>query len=257
MLGAIIGDIVGSAYEFAPVKTAVFPLFTERSSFTDDTVMTIATADALLNGLSYADAYKKWGRRYPNPTGAYGGRFKEWLFSESIEPYHSFGNGSAMRVSPIGWAFATLEETLAEAERSAAVTHDHPEGIKGAQAVAAAIFMARNGSSKKDIKAYIEQTFAYDLSRTIDDIRPTYQFNETCQGSVPESIIAFLESTSLEHAIRLAVSLGGDADTQACIAGSIAEAYYRAIPEDMKQQARSLLPNDMLDVLDLFRAVTK
>lgn len=175
-----------------------------------------------------------------------------WLMSDNPRPYNSYGNGSAMRVSPVGWAFDTLEETLEKAKESAAITHNHPEGIKGAQAVAACVYLARTGKSKEEIRTYIENTFGYDLNRTCEEIRPTYSFDVTCQGSVPESIIAFLDSTSFEHAIRLAVSLGGDADTMGAITGSIAEAYYQEIPEEIKREALRRLPDEFTDVMERF-----
>ena len=239
MFGAIIGDICGSVYEWFNYKTPdpqTISLTRPKSpltecNFTDDTVMTIATADALMKKCDYAVAYKDWGRRYPR--AGYGDTFMNWLLSDSLEPYNSWGNGSAMRISPVGWAFDTLEETLAEAKRSAEVTHNHPEGIKGAQSVAAAVLLARSGKSKKEIKEYIELTFGYDLSRTTDQIRPEYKFDVSCQGSVPESIICFLESRDYVHALQLAISIGGDTDTIACIAGGIAEAFYREIPDEL------------------------
>ena len=227
MLGAIIGDIVGSVYEWNNIKTKDFPLFSERCFFTDDTVMTVAVADALLNGGTsdaFIDAMKKFGRLYPN--SGYGGRFAGWLSSDNREPYNSWGNGSAMRVAPCAWFADSLDEAESLAELSAAVTHDHPEGIKGARATAAAIYLARTGVTKAGIKDYIETKYGYDLSRTLDVIRPRYRFNESCQGTVPEAIIAFLESDGFEDAIRNAISLGGDSDTLAAITGGIAEAYY-------------------------------
>ncbi len=229
MLGAVAGDIIGSVYEFNNTHRYDFELFTPRSTFTDDTVLTVAVADCILHGKDYARTIWEYGNRYPDR--GYGGRFPNWLDSKDLKPYNSFGNGSAMRVSPVGFAFDTLEETLAEARRSAEVTHNHPEGIKGAQAVAAAIFLARRGESKGYIREYITDTFGYDLNRTLDEIRPNYTFDETCQGSVPEAIIAFLESNDYEDAIRKAVTLGGDSDTIACITGGIAQAHYGGVPE--------------------------
>jgi ADP-ribosylglycohydrolase len=228
MLGAIIGDIVGSIYEFDNIKTKDFPLFGEKCFFTDDTVMTVAVADALMKDGSaddFIDSMKEFGRLYPD--AGYGGNFGWWLTSDDREPYNSYGNGAAMRVSPCAWFAETLEEAEDLAERSAAVTHNHPEGIKGAKATAAAIFLARESKSKAEIKEYIEKKYGYDLNRTLDEIRPVYQFNETCQETVPEAIIAFLESTDFEDAIRNAVSLGGDSDTLAAITGSIAEGAYQ------------------------------
>jgi len=233
MFGAIIGDIIGSVYEWNNIKTKDFPLFSEHCSFTDDTVMTIAVAEALMNGGTsddFIDAMKKYGRFYPDI--GYGPRFGDWLSSDDREPYNSWGNGSAMRVAPCAWFASSLEIAETLAERSAAVTHNHPEGIKGAQATAAAIYLARVGKTQSEIKEYIENTYGYDLSRTLDEIRPTYTFDVSCQGSVPEAIIAFLESNDFEDAIRNAISLGGDSDTIAAITGSIAEAAYE-IPSDI------------------------
>jgi len=250
MVGAIAGDIIGSAYEGRRTKTTDFELFTSYSRFTDDTVLTVAVADCILNGKDYARTFKEYGRRFPH--AGYGGMFKRWLWSDSLLPYHSFGNGSAMRVSPVGFACSTLEDMLAEAKRSAEVTHNHPEGIKGAQAIASAIFLARVGSSKKEIKDYIEKNFGYDLGRTLDQIRPTYRFDDTCQGSVPQAIIAFLESEDYEDAVRKAVSLGGDADTLACMTGGIAQAYYKQVPGYIVAKVRELLDKDLLAVVDEF-----
>ena len=246
MLGAIIGDIVGSVYEWNNIKTKDFPLFSEKCFFTDDTVMTIAVADALLNGgtaNAFIDSMKKFGRLYPN--AGYGSRFENWLHSDEREPYNSWGNGSAMRVSPCGWFAESLEEAEALAKKSAAVTHNHPEGIKGAQATAAAIYLARNETKKDKIKEYIESKYNYDLSRTLDAIRPSYRFNETCQETVPEAIIAFLESSSFEDAIRNAISLGGDSDTLAAITGSIAEAAYGIPTADF--EGTGYVPNGILE----------
>jgi ADP-ribosylglycohydrolase len=250
MLGAIAGDVIGSAYEWMAHKSTDFPLFSPSSRFTDDSVLTVATAHAILTGSSYADAYHGFGNRYP--TAGYGGTFQQWLRIPDRKPYGSWGNGSAMRVSPVGLIGASLEEVLAEASRSASVTHDHPEGIRGAQAVAAAIFLARTGASKEIIRARVAELSGYDLSRTIADIRPRYSFDVSCQGSVPEAIIAFLEAGSLEEAIRNAISLGGDADTQAAIAGGIAEAFWGDVPEPIAAEVRRRLPLDLLNVIDTF-----
>lgn len=250
LLGAMAGDVIGSFYEFNSTKSTDFPLFTPYSRFTDDTVMTVANADWLLTGDSLLGVMQDYGNRYPN--AGYGGMFRSWLREYDPKPYHSFGNGSAMRVSPVGWAFDTLEETLNAAKQSAAVTHDHPEGIKGAQATAACIFLARTGKSKEEIREYIEQTFGYNLNRTCDEIRPAYDFDVTCQGSVPESIIAFLESTDYEDAVRLAVSLGGDADTMGAIAGGIAEAYYKEIPPYIKEEVLKRVPKEFVDTMQRF-----
>ena len=251
LYGAISGDIIGSKYEFFPHKYTDFPLFSnEYSDYTDDTVMTVANADWLLTNDKLWVIMQDYGNRYP--TAGYGGMFKIWLREEEPKPYNSFGNGSAMRVSPVGWAFDTLEETLEAAKQSAEVTHNHPEGIKGAQATAACIFMARTGKSKQEIKEYIEKEFGYNLNRTCDEIRIDYRFDETCQGTVPESIIAFLESTDFENAIRLAVSLGGDADTMGAITGGIAEAYYGEVPEHIKKEVLKRLPNEFIEVMQKF-----
>ena len=253
MLGAIIGDIVGSVYEWNNIKTKDFPLFGDKCTFTDDTVMTIAVAAALLHGgthKAFASAMKEYGRMYP--SAGYGGMFRRWIKTKDWKPYNSFGNGSAMRVSPVGLFFDTLEETETYAETSAAVTHNHPEGIKGAQATAAAIFLARQGKSKDEIKSYIEKRFLYDLSRSLDEIRPDYEFNETCQETVPQAITAFLESSDFEDAIRNAISLGGDSDTMAAITGSIAEAAY-GIPVDIEAKALSMLPQPLLQIVKLWR----
>jgi ADP-ribosylglycohydrolase len=232
------------------MKREDFDLFDAPRFFTDDTVLTVATADALLGDGDYAAAYRRWGRRYPNR--GYGGTFRLWLEGEIQGPYNSFGNGSAMRVSPVGWAFDTLEETLAEAERSAAVTHNHLEGIKGAQAVAAAVFLARHGATKEEIRDEITARFGYDLDRTVTGIRPHYSFDVTCQGSVPEALIAFLDANDFEHTLRLAISLGGDADTQAAIAGSVAEAFWGGVPVHLEEEARAVLDIPLLEVLDRF-----
>jgi len=244
ILGAITGDIIGSAYEFNNVKSLDFELFTNDTFFTDDSVMTIATMYVLLNSSDYRHNYHNNGSRFRHR--GYGGGIKKWLISNNTQPYNSFGNGSAMRASPIGWYCKNIDEVLAEAKRSAEVTHNNPEGIKGAQAAALAVFLARTGKRKKDIKETIEGQFDYDLSRTIDKIRPVYKFDESCQGTVPEAIIAFLESTDYENAIRLAVSLGGDSDTLAAITGGIAEAFYKEIPEDITDFVKVILGPDLM-----------
>ncbi|ELS33549.1 MULTISPECIES: ADP-ribosylglycohydrolase family protein [Pseudanabaena] len=229
MLGAIAGDIIGSIYEVVPMKRKDFKLFSFNSHFSDDTVLTYAVAKSLLTGTSYTGNFKKCFWCYP--LAGFGQRFTCWAMSNRKEGYNSWGNGAAMRVSPIAWAYDNLEDVLKEAERCTAATHNHPEGIKGGQATAVAIFLARQGKTKAEIRDYIEQTFHYNLHRTIDEIRPNYKFEVSCQKSVPEAIIAFLESTDFEDAIRNAVSLGGDSDTIACITGSIAEAFYGGVPE--------------------------
>lgn len=250
LCGAVAGDIIGSIYEWNATKKTDFYLFTPFSKYTDDTVMTVANADWLNTSDSLFGIMQDYGNRFPH--AGYGGMFRSWLREDDPKPYNSFGNGSAMRVSPVGWAFNTLEETLEAAKTSAEITHNHPEGIKGAQATAACIFMARTGKSKEEIKEYIEQTFGYNLSRTCDDIRPDYHFDVTCQGSVPESIIAFLESTNFENAIRLAVSLGGDADTMGAITGGIAEAYYGGVPEHIRKEVLKRLPKEFIEVMQKF-----
>ena len=250
MLGAIAGDIIGSSYEWNNTKSYDFNLFTPQSSPTDDSVLTIAVADCILHGKDYAKTFKEYGRRYPR--AGYGGMFVRWLGSKDLSPYNSFGNGSAMRVSPVGFAFDTLEEVLSQAEKSAAVTHNHPEGIKGAQAIASTIFLAKSGQNKKYIRAYIEKTVGYDLKQTLDEIRTTYKFDETCQGSVPQAIIAFLESSDYEDAVRKAISLGGDSDTIGCMTGGIAQAYYKKIPGYIVEKVRGLLEDEFLAIVDEF-----
>ena len=250
LCGAIAGDIIGSVYEFEAFKERDFPLFLTSSVFTDDTVMTVANADWLLAGGDLTGIMKGYGNRFQGR--GYGGMFRNWLREDEPKPYNSWGNGSAMRVSPVGWAFDTLEETLEAAKQSAEITHNHPEGIKGAQATAACVFLARTGKSKERIKEYIEKTFGYNLSRTCDEIRPTYKFDGSCQGSVPESIVAFLESTDFESAVRLAVSLGGDADTMGAITGGIAEAYYGGVPEHIRKEVLKRLPLKIIRVMQNF-----
>lgn len=252
MLGAIAGDMIGSVYERAGLKTTEFPLFSPRSRFTDDTVLTVATAHALLTGQSYAEAYHGFGRRYPH--AGYGGSFRSWLRDDARRPYGSWGNGAAMRVSPIGLAAESADDALAEAERSARATHDHPEGIRGAQAVALAVYLARAGESKETIRREIGDRSGYDLSRTVAGIRPGYRFDVSCQGSVPEALIAFLDADDVESAIRLAVSLGGDADTQASIAGCVAEAFWGGVPDAIAAQVLARLPLELREITDAFRA---
>ena len=251
MLGVIAGDVIGSVHEHARTKSVDFPLFDPLCRFTDDTVLTVATAHAILTGTSYEVAYRDFGRQHPD--AGYGGSFYEWLLAEEPRPYNSWGNGSAMRVAPVGFAFDRVGEVLREAERSAAVTHDHAEGIKGAQAAALAVFMARSGASKDEIRQDLSKRFGYDLHRTVEQIRPGYRWDVSCQGSVPEAIVAFLDSSDVEDAIRLAISLGGDADTQAAIAGGIAEAFYRRMPEAMVGGVRERLPARFIEVIDAFR----
>lgn len=252
MIGAIAGDIIGSVYERHRVKTKDFALFPPGSRFTDDSVLTIALADAILTGRDYGMLMKDYYHRHPH--AGYGGMFRQWAIQRDSAPYNSFGNGSAMRISPVGFAFDTLAEVLEKARSYTACTHNHPEGIKGAQAAAVCILLARTGHTKKEIREYIASTFAYDLSRTIAEIRPVYRFDVTCQGSVPEAIIAFLESEDYEDAVRNAVSLGGDSDTQACITGGIAEAFYGGVPDDIKDRALAMLPDELRSVTLAFMA---
>ena len=264
MIGAIIGDIAGSPYEFKGIKHKDFDLFEDRSRFTDDTAMTIAVADALMSleggesdeeiRLALAFSMKRWGRRYLN--AGYGREFREWLESDDLEPYYSYGNGSAMRVSSTGWLYDDIDTVRHMARLSAEVTHNHPEGIKGAEAVASAIFLVRKGADRDEVKEYLEENFDYDLGLSLDDIRPGYSFDVTCMGSVPESIICYLECDSFEDAVRNAVSIGGDSDTMACMAGAIAEAEY-GVPEELVDEAEAFLNEDMLDVLDRFRDLTE
>lgn len=260
MFGAILGDMIGSPYEFdMGNKSKEFPLFSKRSTYTDDTVMTVAVAEVFLDDnlsmdedeirQSLVESLHKYGKLFPD--AGYGGRFGMWLFLDGTEPYNSWGNGSAMRVSSVAWLFDDLGLVRLMARLSAEVTHNHPEGMKGAEATASAIFLARTGRSKAEIKTYIEEHFGYDLSRTCDEIRPDYHHVESCQETVPEAITAFLEGESFEDVIRTAVSLGGDCDTLTCIAGGIAEGFY-GVPEDLKQECRNRLPKELLDVLNKF-----
>ena len=263
MYGAILGDIVGSPYEFDcnNYKAKDFPLFSRRSDFTDDTVMTLAVAKALLSTRGQDDAaikaalvreMQRLGRAYPDR--GYGTHFGGWLYEDDPQPYQSYGNGSAMRVSPAAWLAKNMAETLHLARLTAEVTHDHPEGIKGAQATAAAIFLARTGHGKEKIKAYVERKFGYDLSCTCDEIRPTYHHVESCQETVPQAITAFLESRDFEDALRTAVSLGGDSDTLAAITGSIAEAFY-GVPEELRQECRKRLTPKLAKILREWESV--
>ena len=259
MIGAILGDMIGAPYEFdRGDKTKNFPLFSRRSQFTDDSVMTVAVAEALINSYgknddeirtALVDSMQKWGKRYPD--AGYGCMFSQWLTTKDPQPYGSFGNGSAMRVSSAGWLYDDIETTRRMAALTAEVTHNHPEGIKGAEATASAIFLARNGRSKDDIRQYIKKEFGYDLSRTCDEIRPTYHHVESCQETVPEAITAFLEGNDFEDVIRTAVSLGGDCDTLTCIAGGMAEAFY-GVSIALEGEAISRLPEDMNEVLKRF-----
>lgn len=252
MLGALVGDIVGSVYERNNHRSKDFPLFVDRSQFTDDSVLTVALAHAILSGDDVEEVLRRYGQGYPH--AGYGGLFLRWLDDPSMGPYNSFGNGAAMRISPAGWAYKTLEETLSQARAFTAVTHNHPEGIKGGEVTAGAIWMARHGASKAEIRAWIVKRAGYDLSRTCDQIRPSYRFNATCQETVPEALTAFLESTDFEDAIRLAISLGGDSDTLACITGSVAEAFYGGVPAAIERETLARLDTPLRDVVVRFRS---
>lgn len=261
MIGAIIGDTIGSVWEFHNIKTTDFPLFSPGCGPTDDSVMSMAVADWLLTDPTRSQAkleecLVRWGNKWPNPIGGYGGTFWRWLFRpEGLSadgkrhPYNSWGNGSAMRCSACGWVAESLDEALELAKRSAIITHNHPEGIKGAQATAAAIFMARRGESKEAIRNYLTTAFHYDLSQGCDDLRPDYEFDVSCQGTLPAALAAFFDSTDFESAVRLAVSLGGDSDTIACITGAIAEAFYKDIPESIMAVMRTMLPADWWNII--------
>ncbi|HOC30640.1 MAG TPA: ADP-ribosylglycohydrolase family protein [Armatimonadota bacterium] len=255
MLGAIAGDMIGAPYEFDSnnIKTTDFPLFLgkKRSKFTDDSVLTVATAEAILTGGDYAGAYVKYFNLYPH--AGYGTSFRLACRSGKLTPYDSYGNGSAMRVSPVGWYAETLEQALDEAKRSAEVSHNHPEGIKGAQATAAAIYLARFGKTKDAIRDYIVSQFGYNLSRTLDEIRPDYHHIESCMDTVPEAITAFLESDNFEDAVRKAVSLGGDSDTLTCITGGIAEAFYGGVPDHIGVEVWNRLDETLAKVVREFR----
>lgn len=251
MLGAIVGDIVGSRYEFNNFRGTEFPLFDAKQCFfTDDSILTIALADAILHDKNYADTMREYFLRYPDAS--YGTSFYRWAANPFSLAYNSWGNGAAMRISPVGYAFDSLEEVLQKSQHYTEITHNHPEGLKGAAATASAIFLARTGHSKEQIKQYIEANFGYDLSRSCDEIRPTYVFNESCQHTVPEAIIAFLESTDFENAVRLAVSLGGDSDTLACITGGIAQAFYGGVPKEIAEKALSFLDEPLREVTTKF-----
>lgn len=252
MIGAIAGDIIGSVYEWRPVKTKEFPLFQPGSRFTDDTVLTCAVADSLLTRRPYGEKLREYYHYYPE--AGYGGKFAAWAAQECMAPYNSWGNGSAMRVSPIGFAGNSLEEVLAEAKESALVTHNHPEGVKGAQAAAAAVLLARQRRSKADMKSYLEKQFGYNLSQTLAEIRPDYTFDVSCQGTLPAAILAFLEATDFEDAVRNAVSLGGDSDTLACITGAIAQAYY-GVPENIRAAVLKILDQRLRQVVFQFETV--
>lgn len=246
MLGAIVGDYIGSVHEHHATKRRDFVLLDACCTVTDDSILTLAVAEWLMNGEDLAGRFHELVSAFPN--AGWGGMFRKWARSRSREPYNSFGNGAAMRVSPVGWAFASLEETLDAAAASSRVTHEHPEGIKGAQATAAAVFLARTTHDKDAIRDKITGRFGYDLSRSLEEIRPGYEFDETCQGTVPEAITAFLEAEDFEDAIRNAISLGGDADTLACIAGGIAHAYFGGVPAELAKPALRAVPEMLLPI---------
>jgi len=251
--GALGGDLVGSIYEFNNLKSKIFKLVQPSCRFTDDSILTLATAQAILDAPhDYKAQYHRWGRKYPR--AGYGGTFSRWLTLplEEIGPYNSWGNGSAMRISPVGFAFETEADVLAQAEMLASVTHNHPEGVKGAQATALAIFLARKGTDKDAIKARIERNFGYNLSTPLDEIRPTYRFDVSCQGTVPVAIRAFLEAGSYVDAIRNGISVGGDSDTIGAITGGISLAYFKKIPEDLVQEIEKRLRPDMRDICQRF-----
>jgi ADP-ribosylglycohydrolase len=250
MIGAIAGDIIGSVYEYSQIKTKDFPLFDSRCHFTDDTVLTVAVADAILSGRPYIESLRQIGRCYPGAD--YGGAFMVWLNSDDPRPYNSWGNGSAMRVSPVGFAFSSEEEVLRQARMTAEVTHNHPEGIKGAEATALAIFLARTGQDKENIRTRITAQFGYSLDRTVGDIRPSYFYEISCQGTVPEAIVAFLDSESYEDAVRNAISLGGDSDTLACITGGIAEAFYGSVADEIRAKVEECLTPDLWEITERF-----
>jgi ADP-ribosylglycohydrolase len=252
MLGAIAGDVIGAPYEYVRWKSVEFPLFGPESGFTDDSVLTVAIADALLSGRPFVDLVREYFCYYPHV--GYGGNFLHWAQSPSRAPYGSWGNGSAMRVSPVAWRHDTLDEVLDDAARSAAITHDHPEGIRGAQATAAAIFLARTGHSKEAIREEITRSFGYELDEHVEGLRPWYEYDISCEGTVPASLIAFFDSSDFESAVRNAISLGGDADTLACITGSIAEAYYGGVPRDIEERVWPLLDHRLRQVTSAFCA---
>jgi ADP-ribosylglycohydrolase len=250
MIGAIAGDIIGSVYEHYPIKIKDFPLFQSQCRFTDDTVLTIAIAKAILDDGNYLKAVLEFGRKYPH--AGYGGSFFHWLHSSEPKPYNSWGNGFAMRVSPVGIAFDSVDEVLQEAVRTAEISHNHPEGVKGAQATALAVFLARTTRDKTLIRQTLANRFGYDLDRTVEEIRPSYGFDVSCQGTVPQAIISFLESTSYEDAVRNAISLGGDSDTLGCITGGIAEAYYGFVPFHVKEKVKEHLTSDLWEIVEQF-----
>lgn len=252
MIGAIAGDIIGSIYEWSNIKTKDFDLFGADCFFTDDSLLTIALAEAILNDTDYSQLLRHYYQRYPN--AGYGAGYRRWATYDGSEPYNSWGNGAAMRISAVGFAFDNLHDVLSHAKKHTEITHNHPEGIKGAQATASIIYLARKGGSKDFIKKYAETEFDYDLSLTLDDIRPTYKFDESCQGTVPQAITALLESDDFEDAIRNAISLGGDSDTLACITGGMAQALYGSVPQHITEKVMTYLDNDLKSVVQQFTA---
>lgn len=249
MLGSLTGDIVGSIYEWNNLKSTDFPLFQDHCHFTDDSVLTVALAESILTGEGYGSLMKRYCRSYPD--AGYGRNFLNWAQGEGDSPYHSWGNGAAMRISPVAWAFDTLDEVLKKAAQYSVLTHDHPEGVKGAQATAAAVYLGRTGAAKEEIRRYLSESFGYDLGRSCDQIRPDYTFDVSCQGTVPPAIVAFLESSDFESAIRLAISLGGDSDTLACITGGIAQAYY-GVPQPIAERTLAFLDEPLRRVTEEF-----
>lgn len=252
MIGAIIGDIAGSRFEFNNIKTKKFELFTKDCAFTDDTICTVAIADAIYRKIDYKESLLEWCRKYPNPKGSYGLSFERWWRSDNPQPYNSYGNGAAMRVSSIGFYYNTLDRVLDEAKKSAEITHNHPEGIKGAQAIASAVFLLRTGSPKDEMKSFINDKFGYDLNTSIDYYRNHSKFDETCQVCVPQAITCFIESESFEDAIRNAISIGGDSDTIAAITGSLSEAFY-GIPDLLFDKAYSYLDSNMKKIVKKYQ----
>lgn len=250
MIGAIAGDIIGSIYERNNIKTKEFPLFSPKCAFTDDTVLSLALADSILTGTTYTENLKRYFRLYPHR--GYGASFYDWANTDNPAPYNSYGNGAAMRISAVGFAYDEIDTVLQKAKEFTEITHNHPEGIKGAQAAAAAVFMAAHGATKTAIRDFIELRFQYDLSRHIDEIRPQYHFDISCQGTVPEAIRAFFDSTDFEDAVRNAVSLGGDSDTLACITGGIAQAFYGSVPGQIEARVYEILDGHLGGILKEF-----
>lgn len=253
MLGAVCGDIIGSVFERNNVKHKNFSLFSSKSRFTDDTVLTVAVADSIVNHKHFSSSIHRYSNMYPN--AGYGSNFKKWFKSKHPRPYGSYGNGSAMRVSPAGFAYNTLDEVLEISKKTSEISHNHPEAVKGAQAVASSIFLARQGKDKQEIKNFIEDRFQYDLSKGLDEIRQNYKFDVSAQGSVPQAVIAFLESADYEDALRNAISIGGDSDTIACMCGGIAEAYYKVIPQEIIDSALRILPKPFTEIIKKFYSV--